>query len=296
MNGSMISATGLLCSITASLLFGLTPWYVQWLSPLDGMSLFWSRIIFSTAVALLFLLSTRKWPAFRRLLADWRQCAWLAAGTLIVATQWWLFVWAPINGLTTELSLGYFLLPLTLVLSGRFVYKEEIRGWQKIAIVLASIGVAHELWAFGSLSWVPILVAGTYPLYFMIRKRVKACNLTCFFFENLLLFPLAVLFLSLDNSYMSIVTSASEFKWLLPGLGILCTSAMLIYVSASRLLPVSLFGLLSYIEPALIFFVAVAILGEPVSSEQWLTYGFIGLASLLICFDSIRLVRQAQPA
>jgi chloramphenicol-sensitive protein RarD len=36
--------------------------------------------------------------------------------------QLWLFMWAPINDHGLGVSLGYFLLPLTLVLTGRLVF------------------------------------------------------------------------------------------------------------------------------------------------------------------------------
>ena len=290
-----IPLSGFGYSLLASLLFGLTPWYVQSMAPLSGMSLFWSRIIFSSLIAALFLLYKGQWPEFRRLISTRSNWLYLIAGTCIVATQWWLFVWAPMNGLTKELSLGYFLLPLTMVLTGRFVYQEDIRFWQKMAIAAAAIGIAHEVWVFRQLSWVPLLVAGTYPLYFMIRKKIVASTLTCFLFENLLVLPGAILCLYLDSSFIPTVTSTSGMSWLLPGLGLLSTCAMLVYVSASRLLPVSVFGLLGYIEPVLIFAVAILILGEPISPEQWLTYGFIGLASIMICADSIHMLKPSPP-
>ena len=287
-----IPLSGLGYSLLASLLFGLTPWYIQWLTPLSGMSLFWNRIIFSSLIAVLFLLYKRQWAEFRKLISKRSNWLYLIAGTCIVATQWWLFVWAPINGLTKELSLGYFLLPLTMLLTGRFVYQEDIRFWQKLAIAAAVIGISHEIWVFGQLSWVPLLIAGTYPLYFMIRKKIVSSTLSCFLFENLLILPGAILFLYLDNSFIPTVTSTSGMSWLLPGLGLLSTCAMLVYVSASKLLPVSVFGLLGYVEPALIFAVAILVLGEPISTEQWLTYGFIGLASIMIGIDSIKMLRS----
>lgn len=42
-------------------------------------------------------------------------------------------------------------------------------------------------------------------------------------------------------------------------------------LTASRVLPFGLFGLLGYVEPVLIFFVAL-ILGEQIQAEEWPTY------------------------
>ena len=53
------------------------------------------------------------------------------------------------------------------------------------------------------------------------------------------------------------------------------------YILASRLLPFSLFGLLSYVEPVLLVVVAL-LLGESIGRDEWLTYIPIWLAVLLL--------------
>ena len=61
------------------------------------------------------------------------------------------------------------------------------------------------------------------------------------------------------------------------------------------LLPLGLFGILSYVEPVLLFGVAVLFLGETFAPQQLWTYLPIWLAVLLTGWDSARLLRkQAQ--
>lgn len=271
-------------------MFGLIPWYVQWLNPLDGSLLFWNRILFSSITTLVSLLLPRKFQLFKQLLKQPENMLWLVTGTVLVGFQWWLFVWAPINDLTKELSLGYFLLPLTLVLTGRIAYGEKLRPLQLAGTVLAATGVACEVYQFGSLSWVPVAIAAGYPPYFLIRRKVEVHPLICFMFENLLLLPFAIFATATDERFFQAFSDNSDLYYLLPGLGVLCTLAMLTYVAASKALPVSLFGLLSYLEPAIIFVVAIFILKEPLPSSQWVTYGFIWLATIIICIDSIKVI------
>ena len=290
-----ISTTGLTCSILSSLTFGLIPWHVQFLEPLNGTLLFWNRILFSAITAFAALLILKKFDDFKCLLRQPKNLLWLAAGTCIIAGQWWLFVWAPLNDLTKELSLGYFLLPLTLVLTGRIAYGEKLRPLQIVGTMTAMAGVGHELYEFGGLSWVTMVVFTGYPFYFLIRRRVQVSSLVCFSFESLLMLPFAVFALTNNTPFLSALTVNPNLYWLLPGLGFICTAAMLLYVVASKALPVSLFGLLSYLEPTIIFAVAVLILKEPVSHSQWVTYSFIWLATAIVCIDSIRII-AAKPA
>ena len=73
--------------------------------------------------------------------------------------------------------------------------------------------------------------------------------------------------------------------------------AMLFYTAASKTLSISLFGLLSYLEPTMLFVVAVFVLKQSLTTAEWITYSIIWLATLIISFDSIRIIRsQMQPA
>ena len=68
-------------------------------------------------------------------------------------------------------------------------------------------------------------------------------------------------------------------------------------MAASRLLPMGLFGILSYVEPVLLFLVALLFLGEQFDVTQWLTYLPIWLAVLLVGWDSARLlIKQRRSA
>ena len=93
----------------------------------------------------------------------------------------------------------------------------------------------------------------------------------------------------------ALFTQAPQLWWLLPGLGLLSALAFGAMMAASRLLPLGLFGILSYVEPVLLFGVAVLFLGETFAPQQLWTYLPIWLAVLLIGWDSARLLRkQAQ--
>src|SRR5690606_41991940 len=75
------------------------------------------------------------------------------------------------------LSLGYFLLPLTMILAGRFLYDERLSRLQQLATLFAVVGVANQLIQVGGLAWETWLVALGYPAYFALRRRLGTYNL-----------------------------------------------------------------------------------------------------------------------
>jgi len=62
--------------------------------------------------------------------------------------------------------------------------------------------------------------------------------------------------------------------------------ALALYMAASRLLPLGLFGLLSYLEPVLLALAALS-LGESIQAAQWLTYGPIFAAVGMLVLDGL---------
>ncbi|EKY09303.1 hypothetical protein ACG2K1_09960 [Neisseria sp. 23W00296] len=63
-------------------------------------------------------------------------------------------------------------------------------------------------------------------------------------------------------------------------------------LKAGQLLPVSLFGMLSYVEPALLFLAAVLVLHTPVPPSSYITYGLIWAGLLLLAAHGWNSFRQ----
>ncbi|MFG0807383.1 EamA family transporter RarD [Pseudomonas fluvialis] len=288
-----LSARGVALSLGASCLFVLIPPYVRVLQPLDGLQVFAQRVLWSIPVILLLMCLTRQVPlllqALRRLRSEPRLALALPLAAALMGVQWALFVWAPLAGRMLDVSLGYFLLPLVMVLVGRLFYGERLRPLLRLAVACAAVGVAHEWWYSGAFSWVTLLAALGYPPYFMLRRWMRLDAFSGFILEMLVLAPLAV-YLVLAYGPSPLFSQAPQLLWLLPGLALLSALAFAAMMASSRLLPLGLFGILSYLEPLLLFLVALFWLDEAFSAGQWLTYLPIWLAIGLTVCDSVRLL------
>ncbi|TIC83178.1 EamA family transporter RarD [Crenobacter intestini] len=282
---SGVPLAGIALSVLASVLFAVLSGYTLLLAPLSGMSIFAWRVLFTVPGALLLLHVRQQWPAFSALLARFRNepHLWWALPALaaLFGVQQWLFMWAPVNGEAMSVAMGYFLLPLTMVLFGRVLYREHLYRMQWLAVACALAGVLHELWLTRALAWPTLVVALGYPPYFVLRRWVKLEPLTGFTLEMLLLLPFALWMLRLEAPSSIAVLEHGRFWLLLPGLGLISTVALLCYLASSRLLPLGMMGILGYVEPVLLFMLAITVMGEPMTPARLLTYGPIWLAVVL---------------
>lgn len=213
----------------------------------------------------------------------------------LVGVQLWIFMWGPLNGHGLDVSLGYFLLPLTMIITGRIVYGEHLSHLQKIAAALAAFGVANELYRTGGFSWTTLVVAIGYPLYFVLRRRCGTDNLGGLWLDMLLMVPVSLWFVVNGAQGPHLVDQRPALYLLVPLLGVISAAAGFAYILASRLLPFSLFGLLSYVEPVLLVAVAL-LLGDSLEPGQWMTYVPIWLAVVVLIIEGLKHLQRQRRA
>jgi chloramphenicol-sensitive protein RarD len=274
-------------AISACTLFALIPWYLQLLSPLSGNLLFGYRLLTQLLCALIIIVITRRSRELNSCLRSPGQLVIFLLTAPLIAVQWWLFFWAPVSGFTVDMAMGYFLLPLTMAFTGKFVFGEQMRPLQWLALLLAIAGVAIEVRSTGAFSWVTLLVCLGYPPYFILRRRLPLDTRLNFAAENLLLLPVGLIFVAMaaGNAEQLLPDRSYGLAWIF-GAGVIGTIAMLMFVAASSRLSFTVFGLLGYLEPVLLMAVALFLLDESISDQKTVSYAMFSAAVVLVVGDS----------
>lgn len=280
---------GVTVSIASSLVFSVVFIYSAYLD-FPANVLFGWRVTFTVAMMAAFLTLTRRWPVMRVLARRIRErpirgVALLATAALL-GTQVWLFTWAPAAGRGLPVALGYFILPIALALVGRVVFRERLGPWRTAAVIIAALAVVYQFWQVGGVAWETAVVAIGYPVYFMVRRLAGIGGSSGLTAEMMLVMPLALILLVGDDPTLSTLTHADSVL-ALAGFGTLASIGLLLYIAASQFLPLSLFGLLSYLEPILLALAAALVLGEALSVTELATYLAIGLALLLLAAETL---------
>ncbi|WP_036987994.1 EamA family transporter RarD, partial [Pseudomonas asplenii] len=186
---------GIVLSVSASCLFAIMYFYTSLLEPLNGEDIFGWRMLLTAPCMTVFMLLSGDWKLVLAICTQIRHKPLLVPQLLLSAAllgvQMWIFLWAPLNGHSLNVSLGYFLLPLTMVLTGRIAYGEKLSRPQILAALLAFGGVLNELIQIGSVSWTTLVVALGYPMYFVLRRRNGTDNLGGLWLDMALLLPVA---------------------------------------------------------------------------------------------------------
>jgi chloramphenicol-sensitive protein RarD len=266
-------------------------YYTSMLQPLTGEEIFGWRMLLTLPCVTVFLLCTGDWRlavgVLRRIAQKPARLAGSVATAALMGLQLWLFLWAPLHGRSLEVSMGYFLLPLAMVLTGKLMWGESLSRAQTVAVILAALGVGHELLRHGSFAWETLIVTLGYPVYFILRRRLRTDHLGGLWTDMLIITPVALYFVASGPLSLQDLADRPALWALIPGLGVISALALVSYVMASRQLPFNLFGLLSYVEPVLLVAVSL-LLGESIGAEQWPTYAAIWAAVAVLIVEGLR--------
>ncbi|WP_105244802.1 EamA family transporter RarD [Psychrobacter sp. Marseille-P5312] len=286
---------GVSFAILSNILFGVLYAYSSFLTPLSGTQVFIWRMLSMWAVLVGYLsISGRLGMHIDKLraLRSVKQWAWLLLPTPIFLSQLWLFMWAPVNGQGVQTAMGYFLFPLMMVVFGCLLFGEKLSRLQWLAVAFAAVGVFSEIIRTQSVSWVTLWVCGTYPIYYIVRRLQGIDAITGMLVDLTLFAPFTLGYLYFfAPSNLAMVAGSGFLIMMLVGLGVLSILAMKTNIDASQMLPVNVYGMMSYIEPALLFILAVTVLGNPFESAMIYSYGLIWLGIACLIAHGIKQLR-----
>lgn len=286
------SPRGVVASLVASAMFGAIFFIAAQLQSSAEVVYAW-RVVVTLALYVLALChpAARLGVAilWRRLRTRWWMPLLALLLASIVGVQLWLFMWAPIHGHGLDAGLGYLLLPISLVLCGRFLMHAHVTPLQWAVVALAVVAVAIKIIATPQLSWVTWAICIPYAVYFVLRQRFGLDEPMSFGLELTAMVPVALWLLVSAGSGPQ---SALETTGLL-AVGLIGGIAMVLYLAASDLLSMPVFGLLSYVEPVLLVVVAV-LLGERMQGADMLVYGILAVALALLAFEGFRAGRRSR--
>ncbi|WP_279452130.1 EamA family transporter RarD [Aeromonas dhakensis] len=293
-----VQRQGVIYALCAYTLWGLAPIYFKTIAAVPAAEILTHRMIWSCALLLVLTLLGRQWHKVQAVLRQPKVLLTLAFTSITVGGNWLLFIWAINNGHMLDASLGYYINPLFNVLLGMLFLSEKLRRLQWWAVGLAAIGVAIQIIAFGSLPWIALVLASSFAIYGLIRKKLALDALTGLLIETLIMLPPAAIYLwgIADSPTSHLTQNDWHLNLLLIAAGAVTTTPLLCFTAAATRLKLSTLGFFQYIGPSLMFILAVTLYGEALALDKMITFAFIWSALVLFSLDGLRSGKRRQAA
>ncbi len=284
--------TGIWAALGAFFLWGVLPIFWKALDFLPPASIVSQRTAWSLLLVFGILLARGEWQTVREALKSPRGVAWHFLSGALLASNWLLYVWATLNGRIVEAALGYYLNPFFNMLFGALWFGDRNSRWQLAAIALALAGVAIQLPAAGHFPWVAVVLAVTFSLYAVVRKRAPLGSLPGLAVETALLAPLAIGWLIYRHSGIADAFGGSgKHAALVVMTGFVTALPLLLFGYATRAIRLTTLGILQFLGPTIQFFIGWKLYHEPMTPARLASFGLIWLAIAIYAADALRRMR-----
>ncbi|SFF24479.1 chloramphenicol-sensitive protein RarD [Fontimonas thermophila] len=284
---------GLIAAACAYLIWGLFPIYWKQLAMVPATQVMAHRIVWCLLFVAAWLILREGLGWLRRLPA--RLLAMLAGSAVLIAVNWWLYIWAVNAGHIVETSLGYFINPLVSVLLGVLVLRERLHPMQWLAVGIAALGVLWLTWQAGRMPWIALCLAFSFGGYGLIRKLAVVPSVQGLAVESGLLFLPALAFLAWSEQRGSGVFghAGGRVDLLLAMSGLVTALPLVLFAIGARRIPLSTIGILQYLAPSLQLICGVLLYGEPFTRVQAVGFACIWMALVLYAADSLWRTRRS---
>lgn len=279
--------SGLAPALGAYLIWGFLPLYLMLVKSVPPFEFVAWRIIWTLPLCLLIVAFRRQ---FGELLGALKSpCSLLAllASSVLIAVNWFVYIWAIMAGEVYATSIGYYLNPLVNVLLGTLVLGEKLSRRQWIAVAIAAIAVA--LLAAGALTslWISLCLGVSFALYGLVRKQVQVGSLPGLTIESAILLPVAggIALWYAASPAGSAFGQDAGLSALIVFSGVVTAVPLLLFAIAARRMDYSTLGFLQYIAPTIVFFLGLFVFEQPLAPVKLISFVLIWIAVAIFASD-----------
>lgn len=262
-------------------IWGFQPLYFSLDPGIDNAFLLAGRIIFAAVTCLLIVLFQGKGGELKAVFQNREVLRKEIPATVFLFADWGLYLLGIRTGRVLECSMGYYIMPIVMVVFGAVIFREKI-GWPHLgSLGLIAVGIALSSRGFGRFPYLTVLLALSFAIYSAIKKSLTLDSLVSTTAEILIMLPFALLFILLFRTGKNGLSGLTLTRQLfLLGSGLVTGIPMVFFARGLSYLPLSLTGIMQYVSPTL-GIVCSRILGESFTKEKLLSFSFIWAGVIL---------------
>lgn len=274
-------------ALSAFLLWGLMPVYFKALGDLSPLEIVAHRVVWSVLLVGLFSAVAYPVQTIIEALGTRRRFGIYLITSLLISSNWLVFLWAVTHGRIVDVSLGYYINPLVNVLLGVLFLGERLSRPQLLAVAVAFVSVFSLVVDAGTIPGLALFLGITFGLYALVRKKAGIDPLLGLLIETALMAPPALgylVWLGVEGGG-TFGRSSVETDLMLAASGVVTSVPLVLFMIGNRGLKLSTIGLMQYIAPSCQLVLAVTCYGEVLTRAYGIAFGGIWTALAIFSWD-----------
>ncbi|MDJ0840965.1 MAG: EamA family transporter RarD [Acidobacteriota bacterium] len=284
------SLDGLLLAGSAYAIWGVAPLFWKLLEGTHARELLPHRIIWALLLTLVIQLLRGRMGELGKALRNRKILFAMSLSTLVIACNWFTYMYAVLTERVIQTSLGYYINPLVSIVLGYVFLGERMHRLQVIAVVLGSLGVAWLAVQGNGIPVLSLVIAFSFGFYGLFRKQAPVGPLTALSIETLFLAlpSLAFIFWLEANGQADFGSGDMTKRLLIMATGIITAVPLLLFGAGVRRLRLATLGFLQYTAPTCTFMLSVFLYNEPFTSAHKVAFVCIWAALIIYTYSGMR--------
>ena len=279
--------SGLPPALGAYLIWGFLPLYLLLVKSVPPIEFVGWRIIWTLPLCLVIVAVRRQFPELIAALKSPRSLLALLASSVLIGVNWFVYIWAIMQGEVYATSIGYYLNPLLNVLLGTLVLGERLSRRQWLAVAIAALAVA--LLAAGATTslWISLTLGFSFALYGLARKQVAVGSLPGLTIESAILMPVAG-GIAIWYAATPAGSAFGQDAWmsaLIIFSGVVTAVPLLLFAIAARRMDYSTLGFIQYLAPTIVFILGLTVFEQPLALAKLASFVLIWIAVGVFSWD-----------
>lgn len=280
--------SGILYSATGSMWWGIIGvFYFKYVAFAGAVELLVHRTVWTFFVLILSIAYFKKWKSVCIIFNQRIKFFVLIITGILIFINWSTWIYAVTVNKLVDASFGYYIFPIISVFFGIVFFKEEINKKRIISIVLVIISIIFLLLTYKEIPWIGLIVAFTWSLYNLLRKKISVETDIGLFIETLFIAPVAIIifYFIYINGHNDFTFNDLNLAFLLFLAGPVTVIPLYLYVRGVELSGLGTSGMIFFITPSCQFLLGVFYYNEILSIYKLIGFIFIWIAVIIYLFD-----------
>jgi chloramphenicol-sensitive protein RarD len=282
--GAAEESRGVLYAAAAYSLWGIVPLYWRLLGDVPPFELTVHRVVWCAIFAGILTWASGNLARILAVLRSRRLFATLVLTSVLITSNWTLYIYCVATNQLVAASLGYYINPLLSFVLGMVLLGERLSRARMFAIGLAAVAVTVQAVSIGQIPFIALGLALSFGLYGYFRKLAPVAALDGLLIETMVLFPVTAGLVGLwafegRGAFPSLNLLKDA---LLIGAGPLTALPLVLFAAGVRRVRLTTLGFLQYLSPSITLLLAVFAFRETFTRTTAITFGCVWTALLVV--------------
>ena len=278
--------------------WGLFPIYFKLLKSIDAYEVLAMRVLCSFIFMILVVLLAKNKNSIsleiKKIWQNKKSFSLLVLASFLITANWLTYIIAVNTNHVLEASFGYYLNPIVTIILAVVFLKEKLTRIQTIACICVGISLLYLFISLGSLPWISILLALTFGLYSLCKKKIILSPKAGLLIETAIVSPIAIIYMLYLGSSNNITFYNSDTTTLIALLlsGAITAIPLLLFARGAIDIPLYILGILQYLPPTIQFFIGIFVYGEELNVEKLISFSIIWVAVAVFCYSAVTSMKK----